>query len=261
MDKAIDKIKDLTGKEKVILTRRGNKAIKFVLKVFRDLGMNKLLIQDQGGWITYKQYANDLKFELIKIKTDYGILDTDDLGRSIDDKSVLLINSMPGYHAEEDMEKIESISERANSILINDASGSIGAENAKIGDVIIGSFGRWKPVDAGHGGFIATDLDFFDDMESVFSGNFQEELMKKLEGLPERLENLKSIAKKVKEDLKDFEIIHKEHDGLNVIVKFNNDAEKEKIINYCIKNNLEYTLCPRYIRVEENAVSIEVKRK
>ena len=49
--------------------------------------------------------------------------------------------------------------------------------------------------------------------------------------------------------------------GHNVIVKFNTDEEKEKIINYCDKNELEYTLCPRYIRVEENAVSIEVKRK
>ena len=40
----------------------------------------------------------------------------------------------------------------------------------------------------------------------------------------------------------------------------NNDEEKDKIIKYCKENNYEYTLCPRYIRVNENAVSIEVKR-
>ncbi|MBI4141867.1 hypothetical protein HY484_03010, partial [Candidatus Woesearchaeota archaeon] len=43
-------------------------------------------------------------------------------------------------------------------------------------------------------------------------------------------------------------------------VKFNNEQEKQQLIDYCNKNKYEYTLCPRYIRVMDNAISIEVKK-
>jgi len=61
--------------------------------------------------------------------------------------------------------------------------------------------------------------------------------------------------------LKDFKIIHAEEEGFNVVVRFKNDEEKEKILKYCEQKEYEYTICPRYIRVNENAVCIEVKRK
>ena len=85
-------------------------------------------------------------------------------------------------------------------------------------------------------------------------------LEKKLKELKKRLNLLYGKAEKVKSDLKDFNIIHRDKKGINVIVKFDSDKEKEKIINYCKNNNLEYTLCPRYIRVMDKAISIEIKR-
>ena len=42
---------------------------------------------------------------------------------------------------------------------------------------------------------------------------------------------------------------------------FSFTKEKKELIAYCEKNGYEYTECPRYIRVLENAISIEVKRK
>lgn len=260
MEEVIQMLKDLTGKKKVILTRRGNKSIKFALKALAAAGKTKLFIQDQGGWLTYAQYAKDFGLGLIELKTDYGLIKVNKINDQIDNKSILLVNSMPGYFAFEDMKILLEISKKAGAVLINDASGSIGNENAKFGDIIVGSFGKWKPVNVEYGGFIATDGEYLGDMESVFSANFVEILVGKLKNLKKRIEFLKSKTKKVKLDLKDFEIIHKEHDGLNVVVKFKDDEEKEKILNYCEKNNLEYTICPRYIRVNENAVSIEVKR-
>ncbi|MBN2111856.1 DegT/DnrJ/EryC1/StrS family aminotransferase [Candidatus Woesearchaeota archaeon] len=260
MEEVIEALKALTGKKKVILTRRGNKAIKFSLRALRDLGKTKVLIQDQGGWITYAQYAKELGLGLIEIKTNYGLIDVNDLKSKANSKSILLINSMPGYFAFQDMREIAEISKKAGAAIINDASGSIGNENARIGDIIVGSFSKWKPVDAGYGGFIATNEDYFGDMPSVFSENFTARLEEKIKSLNQRVKFLKSAAKKVKTDLKSFKIIHKSHEGFNVVVKFSNDEEKEKILNYCGKNNLEYTLCPRYIRVNDNAVSIEVKR-
>ena len=58
----------------------------------------------------------------------------------------------------------------------------------------------------------------------------------------------------------EYDIIHPESESLVVVIGFKDSEEKENIINYCRKNNYEYTLCPRYIRIGRDAVSIEVKR-
>ena len=84
-------------------------------------------------------------FELIELKTDYGLIDIDELKKVIDCDCIVLVNSMPSYIACENMKKISEIAKHANAILVNDVSGSIGTENAKFGDIIFGSFGRWKP--------------------------------------------------------------------------------------------------------------------
>lgn len=257
----IAKLKALTGKSRIILTRRGNKALKFTLKALQAAGFTKVIIQDQGGWITYPQYAEELGLGLVSIKTDYGMIDKAELKATSGKNSIILINSMPGYFAYEDMKSVSKIAKETGAVLVNDASGSIGTENAKLGDIIFGSFGRWKPVNAGYGGFIATNEDYFGDMPSVFSENYSGILMQKLDGLKERTACLRQISRKVKNDLKGFKIIHPEADGFNVVVKFSTEEEKEKILNYCSENELEHTLCPRYIRVNDDAVCIEVKRK
>ena len=48
--------------------------------------------------------------------------------------------------------------------------------------------------------------------------------------------------------------------GFVVVIKFTTEEEKEKIINYCGNHNLEWTECPRYIRLNKPAISIEIKR-
>jgi len=262
-EEIISKLKELTGKERIILTRRGNKALKFTLKALK--AQKKVLIQDQGGWITYPQYAEELGFELVRLKTDYGIIEEEDLKKNLDCDCIVLVNSMPGYFAYENMEKISKIAAEANAIVVNDVSGSIGSGEAKFGDVIFGSFGRWKPLNVEYGGFIAVDEDLFKnvfgEMQSVFDDKWVPKLLEKLNRLNERIKFLKDAAAKVKKDLNDFSIIHSEAKGFNVVVKFSTEQEKEKILNYCSQNSLEYTECPRYIRVNDDAVCIEVKRK
>jgi len=61
-------------------------------------------------------------------------------------------------------------------------------------------------------------------------------------------------------DLDHFKIINEKEEGLVILVSFTTDNEKEKIIDFCQKNKLEWTECPRYIRLNEKAISIEVKR-
>jgi len=263
MQQILEKLKELTGNKFIQLTERGNSSLLIALTLVKNLlSKTKVLIQDQGGWITYKQYPKDLGLEIIEIKTDYGLIDLDDLEDKADENSVLLINSSPGYAAVQDMQKVMEVCNRKKCFLINDVSGSIGTENAKIGDIVFGSFGRWKPINLEYGGFVATNNDkYYEEFEaSYFDEHKYEDLIKKIDGLAERLRKLKEKRKTILEDLSSFNVVHKDKDGVNVIVKFDNDKVKQKIIDYCKENKLEFTECPRYIRINEDAVSIEVKR-
>ena len=92
MQTAAQKLCELVGKKYLIFTERGNKAIKLSLEILRMQGQKQILIQDQGGWLTYPQFAEKLEFEKIEVKTDFGLVDTKDLESN--KNSVLLINSI-----------------------------------------------------------------------------------------------------------------------------------------------------------------------
>lgn len=262
MESIIKKLKEITGKKHIRLTRRGNRSIDICLKIAKEMKKNKVLIQDQGGWIHYQKAPAKLGMVLRPVKTDHGMTDIRDLEKKADKETVFLCNSMPGYHALEDIDMIEEVCRERSCMLINDIAGSIGTENAAYGDIVIGSFGRWKPIDLEYGGFIATDnKEIFDRIgDTEFDHDKEAELLEKLDNLPERLSGLSSIRKKIIGDLKGFDIINKEKQGINVIIRFHDPEEKQEILDYCKKNSYEYTECPRYIRVSEPAISIEIKR-
>lgn len=253
----------LIKKQNIILTETGNKAILYSLKIVKSLGYKKLLIQDQGGWITYKQYAQKLKFETIELETDYGILNEETLKKY--NNCILLINSMPGYAYLQEMQEIEKYCKEKKIFLINDISGSVGQNACQFGDIVVCSLGKDKPLGIGKGGFIGYDSEKI--REEFYKNNINEEskinteaLFNKISNLQESIKKFESINKKIKNDLKDYKIINKHLNGYNVIVLFKTPREKENLINYCNKNNYEYTICPRYIRVMDQAISIEVKR-
>lgn len=262
MTKVKPKLKELSGKQFIRLTERGNQAIDKVLELVSKLGMKKVLIADQGGWIHYRKAPCKFNLEIVEVKTDRGLIDVEDLMHKAEPESVFLCNSMPGYSALEDIETIYGVCHEKDCILINDVAGSIGTDVAKIGDIIIGSFGRWKPVNLEYGGFIASDEhEFVKNIgKDEFDVNRKKELLEKLEDLPNRLNKFKETRSKIIKDLKNFEIVHPDREGINVIVAFKSEEEKNKLIEYCTINNYEYTECPRYIRVEEPAISIEIKR-
>jgi hypothetical protein len=262
MQQVSEKLKELTGNKYIQLTEKGNESVLIALTLAKDLDKEKVLIQDQGGWITYKQYPEKLGLEIIELKTNYGLIDLNDLEDKADENSVLLINSTPGYAAFEDMQKIADICKKKKCLLINDVSGSIGTEIAKIGDIVFGSFGRWKPINLEYGGFIATNNDgYYQEFEaSYFDEHKYDDLLEKFKELPSRLKKFEEARKKILDELSSFKIIHKDKDGINVIVKFVDDEVKQIIIDYCKENKLEFTECPRYIRIKEPAISIEVKR-
>lgn len=256
---ATEKLSELFRKSNIKLVESGDHAILAVMKFAKQKGYERVLIQDQGGWLTYRDYPKKEGLKTVELKTDYGIINLDDLKTNADEKSILLVNSLNGYFSEQPMKEIAGICAEKKCLLVNDASGSAGTEIASIGDIIICSFGRDKPVNLHYGGCIAYDNEKWD-----FFGEFDEEKMdeltEELDKLFERLDAWEKITDKIKNDLKSHNIIHRDSRGINVAVKFSDEAEKNKLIKYCDENKLAYTLCPRYIRVNENAVSIEVKR-
>jgi dTDP-4-amino-4,6-dideoxygalactose transaminase len=261
---ALKIIAECTGKKNIKLTERGNFAIFSALYLAKKLNNTSIvLVPDQGGWISFETYPKMFGFFVEKVKTNHGLIDLTDLEEKMRRKNVcaFIITSLAGYFAEQDVEKIQAICKEHQCILIEDATGIISKK--VYGDIVVGSFGHWKPVNLGYGGFIATDfaLREIDEIFSLSKTNFDlKNLIKKLKNTGKRIEKLEKKCAEIKKDLKHFEILHRDKRGLNVVVKFYNENEKKKITEYCNKKKLEYVVCPKNIRVLENAISIEVKR-
>jgi len=249
MEKVKGLLAQITGKKNIYLTRRGNESIKESLKFAKARGYNKIHIQDQGGWMTYSQFIEKLKLNLNYIKTDYGLVK----GKFKD--CALLINTMPAYAYLQEVEDIET----ENCIVINDISGSIGHPQSKWGDIVIGSFGKHKPVDLEKGGFIASNYDL-EIEEETFTKEEIKKLTKKLERIYKRIRQFAILSSRIKKELKHLNVIHPGKEGINVIIQTKDEKKKQEVRDYCNKHRIDYTECPRYIRINEEGISIEVKR-
>ena len=139
---------------------------------------------------------------------------------------------MQGYFAMDNMDEIMKTASKKGCIVVNDVSGSIGTDSAKVGNLLIGSFGKWKPINLEYGGFIATDEDeFYENFDaSYFDEHLYDDLKQKFEELPKRLETFKKTRKQILDDLQSFKIIHKSKPGINVVVKYDDDEIKQRII-------------------------------
>src|SRR3989344_3709784 len=242
-----EKLQQLTNKKNIYLVKSGNNALKQVINLYKE---KAFLIQDQGGWITYKQFPK----KYIEVKTNYGLTQLFDLISKISNDKIFLVNSMPGYFQLEDMDSVVNICNN-KCLVINDVSGSIGKEQAKYGDIILGSFGKGKAINLEYGGFIASDNNL--EVEENFDNSYLEQLNEKISKLKKRLNSIQKKIEKIKEDLKHFKLINKQ--GLNIAVIYNTEEEKQSIISYC-SDKYEYVECPKYIKILEKAISIEVKR-
>jgi hypothetical protein len=270
----IGRLKELTRHKYLKLTNCCNSAILLSLMIAKNRGADTVLIPDQGGWLTYQTFPAILGLKTVEIKTDYGLLDLKDLEKKASAKTVLIIASLAGYIAPQPLREISELCRKKGCLLIEDASGAIAEPtgfgqdlcNGNYSDIIVASFGKWKPVNLEYGGFISSNSKEYLELDSEllltfkFHESFLPKLDEKLNAAPGRIIRLRNICEKIKADLKDFQVIHKNQPGLNVTVKFRTPDEKEKIINYCRKCGYQYTTCPRYIRVLDDAISIEVKR-
>lgn len=257
------KLRKLCRHEYIHITDRGNSAIFIAMHIAKKMNPRPdILIPDQGGWFSYKGYPPFFNLNVVEVKTDYGIIDLKDLRKKAKTASAIILTSFAGYFAEQPIRKVKTVCKKAGCLVIEDATGAIGDSklcNGKYSDIIVGSFGKWKPVECGYGGWISMNSkEFFDSARESLSitkvhPRFYKEIEKPLR--KNKLKKLLALANKVKEDLSDFEILHKDKRGINVVVKFD-----PKILQYCQEKSYPYVLCPNYIRVNERAISIELKR-
>ncbi len=259
----LKKLSKMTRHAHTILTERGNSAIFLALAIAKRANPKPhVLIPDQGGWISFKNYPKQFNFNIKELKTDYGVINTKGLRPETRTASALMLTSFAGYFAEQPLRAISKICKETGCLLIEDASGAIGDRklcNGKYSDIIIGSFERSGPARANYGGFISVSnlkyLESISDILSMFKTHESLYLDLKDNLNKKRLKDMLDKSEAVKKDLNKFEILHADKRGINVIVKFD-----PAVIKYCHQNGYHYTLCPNYIRVNEKAISIELKR-
>ncbi len=277
-DDIIRFIQKHTDHKYIYLTDSGNLAIYASIFYLKKAGYQQLIIPDQGGWLTHRQYPKKFKLILVDMKTDYGLIMLDELekqcatAKKLNIKTAFLMTSFAGYHAEQPLKEISDICKKYNVLLIEDTNAfsdsclhnnKYGLCNGKLADIIVCSFGEWKVVNNFHGGFISSNvkevIDSLTEIEEKIKPKDLDEkkLLGNLEKAPARLKFLLDKCSQVKKDLiaKGINVFHKDSRGIGVIAE-----HKQEVIDYCKNNNLEYTECPRYIRVNEKAISIELKR-
>lgn len=255
-----DELQQLVGHPYLELTTRGNTAIEAALT-----GLKSILIPEEGGWLGYRDIPRKKGITVTEIKCQDAVLDLVDLRKKVGQAEALLYQNSGGYFAEQPCQQIYEICQKNNCLVIMDISGAIGTKlvQSKYADFLICSFGNWKLLEAKGGGFIsARTKSLFEKLEIKKLGDPKQKMVisEQLKTLPLRIKLLSEKVNQVKNDLANLEIVHPADLSFVVVVKFKNNEEKEKIINYCRKQQLEWTECPRYIRLNQKAISIEVKR-
>ena len=264
-ESCIKKIRDLTTKEHVKMTSSGNNSIFIALSSVTG----DIIIPDQGGWHGFKQIAKFLNKNLITVKTDDGLINTDYLDElDVSAGSALIFTSFAGYTAEQDIKSITKYCNNNNITTIEDASAGIGDAEKRLGcnsDIILASTGSPKMINVGGGGFIATDN------EEIFKKTALPQKLSKTNeiicsGIDNEIDNVRknlelslNATEHVKKHIPN--TLHADKRGINVIIPHDN----AKAICWDLKKTLTtdksgmVTTCPNYNRIKQKAICLEIK--
>lgn len=260
-------LEELTKNKFIEIVLRGNLAIDSALSL---VPKDKIvLIPEEGGWIHYQKAPDKLCLGCVEIKCHDAKIDLKDLEDKLKRNpcGAFLYQNPGGYFAEQPIEEIYKLCRKVGCLVILDVSGAIGTKlcDGRYADILVGSFGEWKLVEAKGGGFISCkEKDIFDKLklEKLDDPKQLQIIFEKLQELPERIDFLLKKREKIISELQKqkFEIVHPGDLGFVVVVKYSGEKEKRDLVEFCQIRNLPYTLCPRYIRLNKSAVSIEVKQ-
>ena len=261
--KTIEMIKCLTTKQHAKITSSGNNSIFVALNNIEG----DIIIPDEGGWHGFKQIARFLNKNIITLKTDTGLINTDYLkDLDIANNSALIFTSFAGYTAEQNIKEITKFCKNNGIITIEDASAGIGDDKlGKNSDIILASTGSPKIINVGYGGFIACDDDELFKKSSlpiklsktskIICGGIYSELQNVKKNLKLSLNTTMHLKKHIPNT------IHSSKRGINVIIPHDNAKE----ISWKLKKSLTtdkhsmITTCPNYNRVKQKAICVEIK--
>lgn len=263
-----DSIKDLTGHDKVKIVNSGNAAILSVMSTLNGT----ILIPDQGGWSGFEEIASVMKVPTIKIDTNQGVIDPEILMEFLNDNRVeaLFLTSLAGYTAEQPLKEIYQVCDENDVLLVEDASGALGDPTKKLAwakqaHVILASTGSPKMVNAGSGGFLSTNR------EDIVSDS--KKMTKTLRASPLTCAAIRVEVQNVSESFSktvhaceflknEFKMaFHRDKRGVNVCLSTVNPKKFAHQLREHIKiegGNM-ITTCPRYERLTEPAVCLEIK--
>ena len=252
-------IQKLTDHQNITITERGDVAIASALCAVEK---GTILIPEEGGWLSYKKLPQKLGLKSQIVKCHLAKLNLEDLKQKSKSASALLCQNPGGYFADQPMKKIYDICKKNNCLVIMDVSGGIGTDlcDGRYADIMVASFRKWKLVDADVGGFISSNIFDLSKIERLKDKTSLTKILKSFHQLQKRIIYLEEVREKVVFDLVEYDVVHPEDLGFVVVVNFYEEEEKKYIIKYCKDNELEYTTCPRYIRLNQDAISIELKR-
>lgn len=265
---AEEAIKKTTGHEHTRVLGSGNAAILAAMSTMKG----PVMIPDQGGWSGFRKIAEFYGLEVVYMPTKMGVIHLEILEEQLKQKDPksLFITSFAGYMAEQPVKGIYDICEDNGVILVEDASGSVGdpLKNLACGDhshVIVASTGSPKIVNVGNGGFISTnDPGIFNDTGFILK-TLQSSpvtcagLVEEVKKAPENLVKTIAACEFLKKEIED--VLHPEKRGINVALP----VDEPKSTGRLLRNNLKVsgggmiTVCPRYDRINQPVVCLEVK--
>ncbi len=265
---AEDSLKELTRHEHARIVNSGNSAIMIAMSNIKG----PVLLPDQGGWTGFKKIAEFLGLKIAYLPTNHGIIDLEILDDHIKltNPQSLFITSFAGYMAEQPVKEIFELCDRRNVILVEDASGAIGAPQKSLacGDhahIILASTGSPKIINLGNGGFISTNDPELFNYSNYLLKSFRTSpvmcagMVEAIKNAPNSLSKILKACNFLKKKINP--VLFEGYRGINITLPSENPKQmgRELRKRIPVEGGGIISTCPRYDRINQPAVCLEIK--
>ncbi len=267
-DLAKKKLSSTTLHKHVELTESGKSAIALALSTLEG----KLLFPDQGIWKGTIDTCRSIGLNFSLLPTDLGLIKSKTLSDALirEQPKALFITTYAGYIAEQNLREISSICKAQGTLIIHDASDSIGDKSIPKqlkADITVGSAREPKLLNLSKGGFITTDsaglaASIKKANKSSFDPVTCAGIAEELKEAPATLKKLLQISGEIRDTLS--MAVHRDRRGPCVGVfhdspkKIIDRARRDSI--FTKKGRSLFSSCPRYDRFLEKGFVFELKK-
>ena len=265
----------LDYKKDISILPSGNASIYVASKIVKDLTGSNVLIPDMGGWSGFITYPKMFNLNVVKIRTNYGIIDCELLDEEIRKNDIhgLFLTSLAGYLARQPLKEIKKICEENEVIFIEDVSGGVGGV-CGFGDIVVCSTGASKIINCEYGGFIGISKNIKQHLEEKNKMDELKQLLKtyKVPNIYGSMKEEALVARKTYKKLVKFSNIIKDNfenayfkdkEGVCVFLEYENPKEISKKINNFVEldnGKSILTKCPIYERILRKGIVVEIKK-